>query len=257
MNLELKPELATSYKSLSQKARVLTETWAQENMYCVSCKSDYLDPAPTGKRVIDFTCSDCEEQYQLKSQSHPFGRSVANSAYKPKIEKIKMGTNPNYLFLHYDRSRYQVMDLFLVPRHFMTPSVIEKRKKLSENARRSGWVGSNILLGDLPGDARISIVEGEAVVPKSRVRNSWKQFLFLRDQRLDSRGWLADVLACVRELDKTDFNIAEVYQFEHRLVELHPKNKHIRPKIRQQLQVLRDHDIIEFLGKGKYKIKML
>ncbi|MBC7219600.1 MAG: restriction endonuclease, partial [Hadesarchaea archaeon] len=27
------------------------------------------------------------------------------------------------------------------------------------------------------------------------------------------------------------------------------------PKIRQQLQVLRDHGIIEFLGKGNYRIK--
>lgn len=255
MNLELRPEVATNYKSLSQKARVLTETWAEENMYCVSCSSDYLEPAPIGKRVIDFSCPDCDEQYQLKSQSHSFGYRVANSAYNPKIKKIKMGTNPNYLFLHYDPREYKIADLFLVPKHFMTPSVIEKRKKLSENARRSGWIGSNILLGNLPRDAQIHIVEDEVVVPKSKVRSLWEQFLFLQKQRLDSRGWLADVLACVRDLDKAAFTLADVYESEQRLADLHPRNKHIRPKIRQQLQVLRDHGIVEFLGKGKYKIK--
>jgi len=255
MNLELRPEVAASYKSLSQKARVMTETWAKENMYCVSCSSDYLDPAPTGKQVIDFSCPDCDEQYQLKSQSHSFGYRVANSAYEPKIKKIKMRTNPNYLFLHYDPRQYRIADLFLVPKHFMTPYVIEKRKKLSEKARRSGWVGSNILLGNLPRDAQIHIVEDEVIVPKSEVRSLWKQFLFLQKQRLDSRGWLADVLACVRDLNKVAFTLADVYGFEQKLADLHPRNKHIRPKIRQQLQVLRDHGIIEFLGKGNYRIR--
>ena len=43
-------------------------------------------------------------------------------------------------------------------------------------------------------------------------------------------------------------------EFEDHLARLHPMNKHIRPKIRQQLQVLRDHGIVEFLGKGLYRI---
>jgi type II restriction enzyme len=115
-------------------------------------------------------------------------------------------------------------------------------------------VGSNILLGQLPVDARIPIIENESVRPKSAVRRQWGQFLFLRDQRLDSRGWLSDVLACVRELDR-EFTLAEVYAFEERLATLHPRNRHIRPKIRQQLQVLRDKGIIDFLGRGKYQIK--
>jgi hypothetical protein len=35
-------------------------------------------------------------------------------------------------------------------------------------------------------------------------------------------------------------NIQKVDVFKEELRELHPKNRHIRPKIRQQLQVLRD-----------------
>ncbi len=133
--------------------------------------------------------------------------------------------------------------------------VIEERRPLSENARRGGWVGPNIVLGNLPGDARIHIVEDGVVLPTSDVRGMWRQFLFLREQRVDSRGWLADVLACVRDLDKEVFTLFDVYGFEQRLSDLHPKNKHVRPKIRQQLQVLRDHGIVEFQGRGSYRIR--
>ena len=94
-------------------------------------------------------------------------------------------------------------------------------------------------------------------VPKAIVRDSWNRFLFLRKQSVYSRGWLADVLACVRQLGQETFTLADVYTFEGQLAKLHPRNKHIRPKIRQQLQVLRDYDIVEFLGKGIYRIRKL
>ncbi len=255
MRLELKTDVAAAYNSFSQRARVLTETWVQENLYCPACPSDNLNPMPKGKRVVDFTCPKCDEPYQLKSQSHPFGNRVMNSAYEPKIEAIRTGTIPNFLFLQYDFEKLKVSNLFVVPKHFMTQSLIERRKPLSERARRRGWIGSNILLGSLPSDARIPILEDGHEIPKATVRDLWNRFLFLREQSVYSRGWLADVLACVRQLSKETFTLADVYAFETRLAKLHPKNRHIRPKIRQQLQVLRDYDIVEFLGKGIYRIR--
>ncbi len=33
----------------------------------------------------------------------------------------------------------------------------------------------------------------------------------------------------------------------------HPDNYHVEDKIRQQLQMLRDNEIIEFIGKGHYR----
>ena len=149
---------------------------------------------------------------------------------------------------------WKVQNLFVVPKHFISLSMIERRKPLRESARRSGWVGSNILLGNLPADARIPIIEVGREISKAMVRNSWSRFLFLREQSPRFRGWLADVLACVRKLDQETFALAEVYAFEDHLARLHPENKNIRPKIRQQLQILRDNGIIEFLGKGNYRI---
>lgn len=70
LKLELKPEIASDYRSISQRARVITENWVQENLYCPACASDELCHTPTGRQVVDFACPDCHEIYQLKSQGH-------------------------------------------------------------------------------------------------------------------------------------------------------------------------------------------
>jgi hypothetical protein len=36
---------------------------------------------------------------------------------------------------------------------------------------------------------------------------------------------------------------------------LHPKNLHVRDKIRQQLQALRDSNLVEFFGGGSYRLR--
>jgi type II restriction enzyme len=46
-----------------------------------------------------------------------------------------------------------------------------------------------------------------------------------------------------------------MYAFEAQLETLYPKNRNVRPKIRQQLQVLRDAGFISFLGEGRYELK--
>src|SRR5689334_18268555 len=38
------------------------------------------------------------------------------------------------------------------------------------------------------------------------------------------------------------------------LAKLHPDNRHVRDKIRQQLQVLRGLGLLEFLGAGSYRL---
>ena len=86
------------------------------------------------------------------------------------------------------------------------------------------------------------------------VREHFNKFSFLADKKYDMRGWTADVLKAVRELGKRDFTLSEIYSFEEHLQKLHPENKFIRPKIRQQLQMLRDKGILAFHGKGRYSL---
>lgn len=254
MRLDLPAETARSYKSPSQRARVMTQAWARENLYCPACPSESLDEAPEGTEVVDFSCPRCELPYQLKAKSGPIGRSVVNSAYRPKIRAIMNGTAPNYVFMRYDLGGLRVRDLFVVPRHFLSPDIIEKRAALKATARRAGWVGSNILLYRLPPEARIPMVDGGAAIDPRRVRETWEKFAFFQTLSPKFRGWTSDVLACVRKLNKERFALSEVYAFENELKRLHPGNRHIQPKIRQQLQVLRDNGVLKFEGEGRYQV---
>ncbi len=45
-----------------------------------------------------------------------------------------------------------------------------------------------------------------------------------------------------------------MYEFKNVLEKIHPENKHIKDKIRQQLQVLRDKGYLEFISPGKYRL---
>lgn len=65
--------------------------------------------------------------------------------------------------------------------------------------------------------------------------------------------WEKDVFGCLLKLDSDVFNLREVYYFEKNLSRLHPKNRNVKAKIRQQLQYLRDIGLIEFTKPGIYK----
>jgi hypothetical protein len=75
----------------------------------------------------------------------------------------------------------------------------------------------------------------------------------LEQLRVDARGWTLDVLNVVRALDKKEFVLQDVYAFAAQLQKLHPGNRHVPDKIRQQLQVLRILGFVEFLGHGCYR----
>ena len=60
-------------------------------------------------------------------------------------------------------------------------------------------------------------------------------------------------MTCIDAIGKELFTLDDVYKFETKLKLLHPNNNFIKDKIRQQLQILRDKSIIEFIGRGKYR----
>ena len=66
-------------------------------------------------------------------------------------------------------------------------------------------------------------------------------------------SWKKDVFECLLLIKHDVFTIDEVYRFSAHLQKLHSDNKNIKPKIRQQLQYLRDIGLIEFVKLGVYK----
>lgn len=71
----------------------------------------------------------------------------------------------------------------------------------------------------------------------------------------ESTGWKNDVRNVIKNIPGDEFSLEDVYLFEEQLQQLHPDNQHVRNKIRQQLQFLRDEGFIEFVDKGMYRKK--
>jgi type II restriction enzyme len=254
MNLSMTVELAAAYKSGAQRTRVVTEDWGAQNLYCPNCSSPALSRLAHNTKASDFRCPNCKYEFQLKGQKSRLGHSVTDGAYRAMMDAIRSDAAPNYYFMHYDLATWTVRNLLLVPSFAFPPSAIVKRNPLSATARRAGWVGCNFALHRIPADARISVVAESVALPENEVREKFRRVKPLQEISVKERGWTLDVLNIVRRLHGT-FTNADVYAFERELEKLHPGNRHIRDKIRQQLQVLRDMGFLVHVEKSVWKLR--
>lgn len=248
-------ETQKPYLSGSQSARAWTERWVRDWVFCPSCGHKTLEQYPANKPVADFRCSDCSEQYELKSQQANFGAKIVDGAFRTMCERLASSENPNLFLLRYDRRHLSVRDMLVVPKHFFVRDLIEERKPLAPTARRAGWIGCNIVLSSIPASGKIYIVRNGAPLARDDVLTNWRRTLFLRDETVEARGWLIEVLRCVELLGRPEFTLSDVYAFEARLSKLYPGNRFVRPKIRQQLQVLRDNGVLAFVSPGVYRLR--
>ena len=128
------------------------------------------------------------------------------------------------------------------------------------------------------------------IVPPEEVRERFKRVKPLKDIPVQMRGWTLDVLNAVRRLVEerrasvldcggraqrrhrfsgaitrsqsgvtaaalhNEFTTAEAYIFERELEQLHPDNRHVKDKIRQQLQVLRDAGLLLHICRGEWRL---
>jgi type II restriction enzyme len=243
------------YKSASQRARVGTESWGAANFYCPACASPRLNVAPRNTVAVDYFCPTCKSPFQLKSQSKPLGPRIVDAAYSEMKRAILEDRTPNLFVLHYDLDAWTVRTVLLVPHFAFALSAVERRRPLAQTARRAGWVGCNIMLHKIPLHARIAIVsEGSPRTPRE-VRSSYTRLRPLEKLHVEKRGWTLDVLRVVQSLGRIDFTLTDVYAHADALAKLHPKNTHVRDKIRQQLQILRDLGLLDFLGDGSYRLR--
>ena len=110
------------------------------------------------------------------------------------------------------------------------------------------------------------------IVPPEEVREQFKRVKPLKEIGVKERGWTLDVLNAIRRLvesrrrgDETPsnqrlltssptFTTADAYTFTRELERLHPDNRHVRDKIRQQLQVLRDAGLLLHIERGLWRL---
>ncbi len=254
MNLHLTIDKAREYTSNSQRARILTEDWISHNVFCPVCGNPVLIKYGNNKPVADFFCDTCSSDFELKSKENKngvLGKKIVDGAYSTMITRITSLQNPNFFFLTHNN--VMVNNVLLIPRYFFVPEIIEKRKPLSDNARRAGWVGCNINIQNIPESGKVFLVKNNIEIEKKTVLAQYKKTESLQTNNLDSRGWIIDVLSCIDKIPEADFSLSQVYSFADVLKRKHPDNNFIKDKIRQQLQYLRDKGFLEFTSRGNYR----
>lgn len=253
MDIYMDVTTSAKYKSVSQIARVVSEDWIGKNLYCPRCGCVSVEHLKNNLPAADFQCPDCGNIFESKASSRPFGTRVMDGEYNTLIQRIHEDTNPDFLFMQYDRAVWEVRELLIVPKYYFHDSLLEKRAPLSKTARRAGWVGCNILLSQIPVSGRIPIISLSAVIDKDVVVRRYRETSFMAKMQVQQRGWLIHMMQCLDEIKTQEFSLSDVYNFTERLRRLHPENHHIEAKIRQQLQILRDKGILEFMGRGRYR----
>ncbi len=119
------------------------------------------------------------------------------------------------------------------------------------------------------------------IATPEEVRARYTRLKPIREIKTTQRGWTLDVLNIVRRLVESrrrgneslnkkstdqeslrlltssptnEFTTADVYAFARELEKLHPDNRHVRDKIRQQLQVLRDAGLLLHIDRGVWRL---
>ena len=122
MNLQLDKSLAESYKSISQKIRVMSEAWLVENLFCPCCGNICVEKLKNNSPVADIFCRNCGEIFELKSKKNSIGVKIIDGAYHTMIERITSNTNPQLFVMNYS-AKLSVTDLIFVPKFFFTADI--------------------------------------------------------------------------------------------------------------------------------------
>lgn len=253
MNTQMDPTPALGLTSRSQIARRLSETWAGANLYCLACNFDQIEPTPRNTEAVDFVCKGCSAPYQLKAMRKWNERRVPDAGYDAMVRALRSDSVPNLAVMQY-LDDWTVHNLLIVPAFFFSLAAVQRRKPLAQTARRAGWVGCNILLSEIADDGKIRVISQGVPLPPQEVREEYARVRPFGNIGAKSRGWTLDVLHMIRQIGKSRFCLDDVYTCEKHLSTIYPGNRNVRPKIRQQLQVLRDLGFLAFEGHGRYRM---
>jgi type II restriction enzyme len=246
-------DLGLGYSSRTQKVRMISEDWIARHAYCLRCDSDKLSPTRANTQSRDFICGRCSHSYELKSKRGSFSSKVLDGAYGAMLQTIREGRTPTFLLLEYSTS-WSILRLRAIHHSLITETAIQPRKPLAASARRAGWIGCNIVLPEIAVQGQIPLVADGLMCAKSESRQAFARLESLSSLSTANRTWAATILRFTNRLGTTNFSLQDMYGFESEFQSLFPDNRHVRAKIRQQLQVLRDAGILNFLGSGKYEL---
>lgn len=197
MRLTLDPALAVGYRSAAQRARRMTEGWFANEMYCVCCGANALQPHKNNTHANDFFCEECGSNFELKSGMRPPGDRIPDGAYATMMQRLELRDGgPHLAMMHYSADTLSVCNLFVVPSRYLTKEMIQQRRPLSGAADRAGWIGCNIRIGEVPASGRVQVVQDGTPLPKTCVLRSLRRAANIKGSLVD-RTWLVDTLRCI------------------------------------------------------------
>lgn len=254
MNLKCNTDVAAHLKSRSQMARVISEDWLAREGYCLNCTSNRLEPTRAGTVACDYLCPGCRQPYELKAAAKMHSGIVPDGGYESMLRRIRNADAPSLMLLNYTQD-WWVRGLVAIHPVFLTPAVVLRRAKPHIRPKSNApYQMCDLNLRLIPADGKIVLVADGKEVAKSRSRELFRQSCRFAEVPMADRGWAALVLAVVRRLGKAEFTYTDLYRFEEELHAAYPQNNHIRPKIRQQMQRLRDLGYVEFVAPGEFRV---
>jgi hypothetical protein len=131
-------------------ARVMMETWAELNLYCLNCQCDRLKKLPDNTPLADFACPLCGRTYQLKAKDGRFAGIVPGAEYRKMIAAVREARVPEYFLAEYDTRWSMLVWVRAIPGSMIVEQRVVARKPLRDSARRKGWVGCNINVKGIP-----------------------------------------------------------------------------------------------------------
>jgi Dam-replacing family len=137
--------LAPATLNHSDRARFVTDSWGEHNLFCPNCSSSKLKLS--SDRAGNFSCPDCQSRFHLKGQHSSIGDSISAGDYDAVTRAMGNGKASGYFFLHYEPGTWTVRDLLLVPLFAVPQAALARR------ATRC-----HFLLERIPPEARIAIV---------------------------------------------------------------------------------------------------
>ncbi len=251
--MKLSVELAESYNSPRQKARVITESWVAENCNCPFCGGK-LEPFPNNNKCSDFKCSKCSESFELKSKKGKFSKTINGAEYKTTLEKVRCSENPNWLLLEHDG--LNITGLVLIPKYFIYDEMVIPREPLGQNARRAGWQGCKLDLKKLPSFGKISLIKDCQITECKIVNFRLKQAEYFKKSNIKEKGWKLEILSYVDSFSDNIFTYNQMKRFFPLLKETHPNNNNVDKKVSQVLQQLRDSGFIKFVDNDGLYMKL-
>ena len=156
------------------------------------------------------------------------------------------------MLLFYDEKAMAVVDFQIIHHSFITKKNIIPRKPLSPTAKRAGWQGCLIDIEKVPDIARVFVIRNGVLNFSGKSNKKWQVSNHANRLSVDNRGWLSEVLSVV-DKQPDNFNLNDMYKYESYFETLHPGNNNIQAKIRQQLQIIRDMGLLEFIKRGEYE----